>query len=73
MVFLSDETNPAAEIPTESTVYLLINSRATSAMTAVRASPPSRGVSRRASTRISPEVFTTPPRTFVPPTSMPIV
>ena len=73
MVLRSDETNPAAETPTESMVNSLINSLATSAIAWVSAAPPSRGVSRRAVLTTVPNSSTTPPRTFVPPTSTPIV
>ena len=72
IVWRSDEIKPAAETPIESTGYLLNNSVATSAIVWVSTLPPSRGVSRRAVARISPVGETTPPRTLVPPTSMPM-
>ena len=73
IVLRSDETNPAAETPTESIVNCAINSCATSAIAWVSAGPPSRGVSRLAVLTTDPNSSTTPPRTFVPPTSTPIV
>ena len=73
IVFRSDEINPAADTPIASLSNSRPNSFATSAIAWVRARPPSRGVSRRAVARISPVVLTTPPRTLVPPTSMPMV
>ena len=73
MVFRSDDTNPAADTPTETTSNFSINSFAVSAIVRVKATPPWRGVSFRAVARIFPFSSTTPPRTLVPPTSIPIV
>ena len=73
IVCRSDETNPAAETPIDWTEYSAINSLATSAIAWFSNAPPSRGVSRRALLSTLPDSSTTPPRTFVPPTSTPIV
>ena len=73
IVLRSEETKPAAETPTEETSYWAINSFAVSAIVCVNAAPPCRGVSLRAVATIFPVSSTTPPRTFVPPTSIPIV
>ena len=72
-VLLSDEMNPGTEIPIECISCDCINSLATSAITLTAAMPPSGAVSFRAVARISPDGVTTPPKTFVPPTSIPIV
>ena len=71
IVLRSDEIKPAAETPTASTSNSCIKSCATSAIVFVSAAPPSRGVSRRAVFTIEPLSSTTPPKTLVPPTSMP--
>ena len=73
IVFRSDETNPAAETPTDETWYFSKSSFATSAIVCVNALPPWRGVSFLAVVKTFPVSSTTPPRTLVPPTSIPIV
>ena len=73
IVLRSDETNPAAETPIAAIVCSDISSIAVSAIVWVNALPPWRGVSLRAVAIIFPFSSTTPPKTFVPPTSMPIV
>ena len=73
MVLRSEETKPAADKPMLSTANSSRSSLATSAMVSIKCVPPSRGVSLLALLRTFPFSSTTPPRTLVPPISIPIV
>ena len=73
IVCRSDETNPAAEIPRLVAGYRDNSSLATPMMVLVRELPPAFGVSSRWVANMVPCASTTPPKTLVPPMSIPML
>ena len=72
-VLRSDETIPAVLTPIPEISWDFCNSLTTSIITFIKSWPPDFGVSFRKLPKIFPLVSTTPPKTLVPPISMPTV